>query len=175
MFEYHYDILEKIADSLELAMKIQDKSKIKDSPIQKYVSNASSIEEVLKNIDLIDKLNKNLVDRISKAVEDEISQYREAIVALDYIPEVRQYIRDGNVMDNTGFGTNGITPRMVLNNVTEAWKNYKNGGYLKKDLDHLNDCLNNLYEMNRHLAYFLREMLYDNNPDGDYEFIIDRF
>ncbi|EJR44448.1 hypothetical protein IIM_05137 [Bacillus cereus VD107] len=175
IYEYHYNILDKITESLELEMKQQDEVLSRKSPIQQYISISSSIEQVLKNIQVLDRLNKNLVDRISKIVDYEIEKYRDAIVALDHIPETRRYIKSGDIINDTGFGRDGITPKIIMDNVADSWTKYKENGYSNADLISLNSCLDKLYDLNQHLAYFLREMLYDNNPYGDHDYVIERY
>ncbi|HDR7274089.1 TPA: DUF4365 domain-containing protein [Bacillus paranthracis] len=171
IYEYHYNLLEKATAVLELQLTEKDDNLVKGSEIEKYISLSSSIEDLLQKVPMLEKLNENLVAKISNIIDKEVDNYWKSIRDLDYMPEVRRYITADSVFDDFGF-MNGKTPSMVKNSVDEAWTLYKNNGYKKDDLIKLNKTLEDLFEMNANLAYFLYEMSCESNPLGDYEYII---
>ncbi|WP_175987191.1 DUF4365 domain-containing protein [Bacillus sp. Marseille-Q1617] len=173
MYEYHYNILEKIVESLKLKLMDVGERENKGT-LQQYISVSSSIEDLLKNINLIEDLNKNLLNKITQIIDEELGSYKESVVALDHIPEIRRYIKADFVMDDYGF-IKDKTPNMVLTEVEVAWKRFLDNNYRNVDLVSLNKSAEVLYELNRNLAFFLREMLYEINPDEDHEYIIEKY
>ena len=167
--DYHIDILGKIA----LLLNETDlNSQANDALFEQALSMNVSIKRVLDNIEVIKNADTNMKNKVKTAIEITITKYKELIIKLDSFHDVASKYTNGNrVIDDGGFLTN-ITPREVISEVTNKLNLYSKNDD-RENFEKLIKSVKTLVELNKNLSYFLREILYEINPEGNYEQLIE--
>lgn len=165
--EYHVNILEKIA--LVLSETDLDSS-VHNGLLDQMVSMNNSVKNVLQSISIIKDVDQKMKNTVVVTINEAIKKYKQLIIDLKYYPEVvSQYIK-GDLLDNTGF-IKGMTTREVLSLVTNRLDDYSKEDSTE-NFKQLIQSIKLLVDLNKNLSFFLREILYETNPKGDYEHLI---
>jgi predicted house-cleaning noncanonical NTP pyrophosphatase (MazG superfamily) len=172
MENYESNNLENYAQTLRTLPTVIGSLNMNDPLISRISGMHENMSKILDTAKIIEQTYNTLHLSLETSINQEIDKYRDVIIWLDHEPKVRNYITSDCVYDEP-FG-NGLTPQQTIDRVRDSLNRFSNDKS-RNNLDELLESIFGLAELNRHLLFFLREILYENNPDGDYDFLIKEY
>lgn len=173
IFNYESNNLENFAQTLK-SLPINDGAiNIRDPFFTKISGMHESITKIINTTKIIEETFNKLNLKLEESIEVEINKYRQVIIWLDHENAVKNYIKSNSVYDELGFVKN-MTPREIIESVRKNVANFSQDKSTS-NLDSLNESVLKLSELNINLSFFLREILYESNQYGDYDWLVSEY